>query len=337
MPSLSRRGFLRQSFAFSAAALLAARGAGSAAPLAPARITPSPGGRHVFAVGDWGEDSSQGQQMRVAAAMQGYQAANRLRVENLLMLGDNWYGPLPGGVDSPRWQTQFEQMYPPAAFPGKAYAVLGNHDYEEKPASKVDAQLGYAARGRSRWTMPNHWYSFRLPETEPLVKVVALDTNYPVHGEGLFRTPTLNAEQVAQQNDWLRAQLAEAPGEPFTFVIGHHPIFSNGDHGDTPALIRDWDPLFRERRVHMYLNGHDHDLQHLEVGGSPVSYVVSGGGGATLHKMKVDMKERGPYGVKVAGFTHLELTRDRVVVRHISDGGELLHSFSKTAGGEVTI
>ena len=28
------------------------------------------------------------------------------------MLGDNWYGELAGGVNSSRWQIQFEEMYP---------------------------------------------------------------------------------------------------------------------------------------------------------------------------------------------------------------------------------
>ena len=33
------------------------------------------------------------------------------------------------------------------------------------------------------------------------------------------------------------------PRAPFTLVMGHHPLYSNGDHGDTTALVEEWEPL----------------------------------------------------------------------------------------------
>jgi Calcineurin-like phosphoesterase len=62
--------------------------------------------------------------------MRQYAQQHRLRAEALLMLGDNWYGELARGTHSPRWQTQFEEMYPADVFAGPAYAILGNHDYQ---------------------------------------------------------------------------------------------------------------------------------------------------------------------------------------------------------------
>ena len=107
---------------------------------------------------------------------------------------------------------------------------------------------------------------------------------------------TLTPAQQAEQLAWLTAELEKPRTTPFLVVMGHHPIFSNGPHGDHKVLVRDWEPLLRKHKVHMYLAGHDHDMQHLEFEGHPTSFVLSGGGGADLYKLKIDEAERGPYG-----------------------------------------
>jgi tartrate-resistant acid phosphatase type 5 len=331
----SRRDFLKQSFCFSALALgggldsLFAGGVGTGIELAP-------DAHHLFAFGDWGQESHQSQQRAVARAMQQYATKHGIRVETLLLLGDNWYGGLSGGVDSSRWKDQFEDVYPAVAFPGKCYAVLGNHDYENRPDSKAEAELKYATKGGSRWTMPAKWYSFSFPESDPMIRWIALDSNHPGH-HFFFDTPTLAHEEMEAENLWLRNELAQSSSALYTAVLAHHPIFSNGDHGDTPSLIEDWEPLLRERKVHLYLSGHDHDLQHLEFEGNPTSYVISGGGGASLRNLKRNPSARGPYGLKVAGFTHIEVNRERMVVRHVDTTTTVLHGFSKTPAGEVSL
>src|SRR5216683_1373938 len=108
--SLSRRRFLQQSFAFSALAAL-----GTVPSFAGPAKTPEGAGSNLLMLGDWGYEDFQAQ-TRVAAAMQHYVHEYNLTTDALLMLGDNWYGPLPGGVESKRWQTQFEEMYPKSAF-----------------------------------------------------------------------------------------------------------------------------------------------------------------------------------------------------------------------------
>jgi tartrate-resistant acid phosphatase type 5 len=329
----SRREFLRQSFCFSALALghrldrLFEFGGGT-------RIEFAPDAHHLFAIGDWGEESHQSQQLAVAHAMREYATNHSIRAESLVLLGDNWYGWLMGGLHSSRWKDQFEDVYSADVFPGRCYAVLGNHDYEKRPGSKAEAQLEYAAEGKSRWTMPAKWYSFWFPQRDPMVRFIALDSNFP-HRAHFFRTPTMTHQEMEAQGAWLRNELSQSSTALYTAVLAHHPIFSNGDHGDTPSLIRDWDPLLRERKVHLYLSGHDHDLQHLEFEASPTSYVISGGGGAKLRNLKRQPSARGPYGLKVAGFTHLEVNRERIVVRLVDSNGQVLHGFRKTPAGEV--
>jgi tartrate-resistant acid phosphatase type 5 len=240
-------------------------------------------------------------------------------------------------VKDARWTTQFEEMYPRAAFDCPAYAIPGNHDYQKMPMSKVAAEMEYAKTGATRWTMPSLWYRFELPAKKPLATVIALDSNMPHPVKEGGPDFTLTEEQRLAQLAWLEAELAKPRTTPFLIVMGHHPVFSNGPHGDTAALVRDWEPLLRKHGVHLYLAGHDHDMQHLEFEGHPTSFALSGGGGSDLYNLKIQPAQRGPYAAKVYGFSDLEITSDLLTMRHLDESGALLHAFTKTAGGKVTV
>jgi 3',5'-cyclic AMP phosphodiesterase CpdA len=288
-------------------------------------------------IGDWGYENYAAQS-KVAAGLRAYAKKLAIQPQALLMLGDNWYGALEGGAHSKRWQVQFEEMYPADVFACPAYAVLGNHDYQRWPESKVDAELEYARIGRTaagptRWTMPSRWYRFEFPAKNPLITFIAVDSNMPRVDHG--RDFTLTAEQQADQLAWLEAELQRPRTTPFLVVMGHHPVYSDGPHGDHPVLIRDWDPLFRKHNVHLYLAGHDHDMQHLEFDGHPTTFLLSGGGGADLYTLKIESSQRGPYAQKVYGFSHLSVTSREMTLQHLDQTGQVLHGFRKTAEGKV--
>lgn len=327
LPPQSRRQFL-QTFGFSAAALLAGRSPLRA--LEPA----ARGSEHLYLFGDWGADGNFEPQRQVVKAMTHYGQEAGLQPAALLLLGDNFYGQLEGGVDSPRWQTQFEQMYPREAFRGPCYALLGNHDYNVEPAGKTEAQLAYAAaRPGTRWTLPAKWYRFEFPQQNPLVTFLMLDSNYQAP------TPekrSLLPEERAAQASWLQAELAKPRSTPYLVVCGHHPLYSNA--GDGQALIREWDQLFREHAAHLYFCGHIHDLEHLEFENHPTSFVVTGGGGTTLrNKDTSTTAAQNRFSQNIHGFTHLEIGAEQLVVRHVSDEGRILHAFAKTPEGAVRL
>lgn len=333
--SMDRRRFLRQSFAFSAAALWATRSGLAATPKIDADAA------ELLMIGDWGYHHPEAQEV-VAKGMVNYTLKEKLKPQALLMLGDNWYEELPGGVDSPRWKTHFEDLYPKSAFNCPAYAVLGNHDYQYFPMSKVEAELEYAKRGNTRWTMPAKWYSFEFPKKNPLIHFIALDSNMPhpiapnKDGSPNRNFVLTEAERVAQLA-WLEAELQKPRTTPFTVVIAHHPVFSDGPHGDHAMLIRDWDPLFRKYGVHAYFAGHDHDLQHLEFEGHPTTHFLSGGGGADLYDLKIQPSDRGPFAQKVNGFSRLSVTKKKMTLQHLDSDGRLLHAIEKTPEGKLTV
>lgn len=333
---LTRRAFLRQTVGFSAAALLASNSL-----LQSAFAEPPHGQADLLMVGDWGYHQPAAQE-RVAAGMVQYTHAHRLHPQALLMLGDNWYEELPGGVDSPRWKTHFEDLYPASVFPGPAYAVFGNHDYQMFPMSKVQAELDYARRGHTRWTMPAKWYSFDFPAKKPLIHFIALDSNMPheikPNKDGTpNRNFTLTEDERIAQLKWLETELAKPRLTPFTIVIAHHPVYTDGPHGDHAMLIRDWDPLFQKYNVHAYLAGHDHDLQHLEFANHPTTFFLSGGGGADLYDLTISPDKRGPWAQKVNGFSHLSVTENLLTLRHVDSMGTTLHAITKTPEGKVGI
>jgi tartrate-resistant acid phosphatase type 5 len=335
--SLSRRRFLRQSFAFSALASLGSLPA-LAKPGKAQLVKPKPGASHILAVGDWGYEKAVAQ-MVTAKAMTDYARQHSIKTDALLMLGDNWYGPLPGGVNDPRWKTNFEDAYPASVFNCPAYAIPGNHDYQTMPESKVAAELAYAKKGGTRWTMPSLWYRIELPARNPVLTLIALDSNMPfangttVHGNDFTLTEAQRVEQLA----WLEAELNKPLTTPFLGVMGHHPVYSDGPHGDHKTLIRDWDPLLRKYNVHLYMGGHDHDLQHLEFDGHPTSFFLSGGGGADLYDLKIQSTDRGPYAQKVYGFSHLELTPEAILLCHLDQNGETIHAFTKKPDHSIQI
>src|SRR5439155_485462 len=104
----SRRQFL-QTFGFSAAALLAGRFDLRAASQVDAKA------QHLFLFGDWGAIVPD-PQLQVARTMATYMQGQGIRPAALLLLGDNFYGEMDGGVDCPRWRTQFEETYPASQF-----------------------------------------------------------------------------------------------------------------------------------------------------------------------------------------------------------------------------
>ena len=299
---------------------------------------PNPANPHMLLLGDWGADRFPQQQQATATAMQRYVDTKNVRPQAVFLLGDNWYGNMIGGLSCPRWQKDFEQMYPTSHFPGPFYAVLGNHDYEYRIDNKVELQLAYPKHVKTRWTMPARWYSFTWPQQDPVITFLCLDSNLPGTKDDPFPWSfTMSRKHTDEQDAWLRGELAKPRTTPFVAVVCHHPLYTNGIHKDNDLLIKRWGDLERQAKVDFWITGHDHDLQHIEFSGHPTSFVISGGGGAELVNWTTDPARRGPFGAKVLGFSDLEIDNGTVLLRHIDANGQELHVFRKSPGGKVEV
>ena len=246
-------------FQISRRALVCGMAAGAAlAPCAHA-IAPAPAPNFVV-VGDWGRDGAQHQ--RDVAVQMGRTAAARSS-RFVLSAGDNFY---ENGIEStidPQWRTSFEDVYIDPALMVAWQVVLGNHDYRGNPQAQID----YTAISK-RWRMPSRYRVVRSVESGvPGLDLFVIDTSPLVYAyrekvDGAIAR-NVATQDVSTQLAWLDRELG-ASRAPWKIVTGHHTIRSGGSgHGDTPELVSLVKPLLEKHGVQMYINGHDHDLQHI--------------------------------------------------------------------------
>ena len=237
-------------------------------------------------------------------------------------------------------KTQFQEAF--ASFDVPFYVTLGNHDL---PASKARAEWDFGQPGRRgsrgpRWTVGSAWpfthYRIDLPSPqEPLVTLIELDS-------------TVSA-RVREGETFLRAQLdqiAQDMNKRWVVVFTHYPLYTNGCHQEGSEFPNRWKPLL-QGRVHFYLSGHNHNLEHLEVEDPPgkplsTSFILSGAGGQ-IYKLRTH--KHGPFARSLAGFFHIRFQRDKAHVKVIGlernqepEEARIVHSFERDfSTGKVTV
>ncbi len=268
---------------------------------------------NLLAMGDWGTGGD---------AMSRYVSQAETHFDGMLLVGDNFYMNIPGGITDPVWQDVFEKMYDPAVLSMPFYVVLGNHDYQN---GKDATELAYSrAHPESRFKLPARWYKVNFPAENPQVTVFMLDSDRDLMGKDLW----------AEELKWIDAELAK-PRAKWTLCCAHHPLFSNGGHGDNGVLQNEWGRLFVKYNVDFYICGHDHDLQHLQIPNWFTSFLLVGGGGADVKLMRHD--DRGPLSRLTHGFANLTFNGDVATVKYINADGKLLHQFTREKAGKVTV
>ena len=275
---------------------------------------------NLLAMGDWGTNGDA--QRSVARALVTYVSAANKPFDGMLLVGDNFYMTLPGGIHDPIWQSAFENMYDPHILSFPFYAVLGNHDYQ---SGKDAIELEYTrANPDSRWKLPARWYRVDFPADHPLVTALMLDSDRDM----------LGIDRWQQEKIWLANELVKPRGT-WTLCCAHHPLFSNGGHGDNGILQNDWGTLFQKYNVDFYICGHDHDLQHLQIPNWFTSFIMVGGGGADLKLMLHD--SRGPMSRLTHGFGSFTFTPELATIQFTTVDGKTLHQFTRDKSGKVDV
>jgi len=267
-----------------------------------------------IAVGDAG--SGQLDQHRVARAMSSAIAAKG-GADFVVLLGDNFYGHGVQSLNDPQWRYKFENLYTGRYMDALPfYAVLGNHDY----AGNVQAQIGYTwfQGGSNRWRMPQANYSKDFGHTSgrPLLRIVFLDTNG-------------SARAIMQQADFLKREMNRSPRPLWRIVVGHHPVRSVARHGESETLVAHLLPALQEVAADLYIAGHDHNLQLLNVPEEP-SYVVAGGGGKSIYPI-AEVNAALLFGQETLGFSLLELSQQELRIEFYDVSARLLSSFTRRA------
>lgn len=281
-------------------------GAGAMA-LAPSAFAQS-AALQFLVVGDWGQGSDQ--QRAVAGAMG--DVASNTASRFVISTGDNFYPRGVASVNDPQFRDSFEEIYASPALQTPWYAVLGNHDYEGSP----NAEIAYSNRS-SRWRMPARYWAQEMQAEGSAATFYFLDTT-PIArlSNAAAHVPMLGSSgEAREQLEWFEQRLA-ADRSAWKIVVGHHPILSSGNHGESEALAERVKPLLERYRVQAYFNGHDHDLEHLVDSG--VNYVCSGSGALSRQVAPVPQSR---FAFANLGFASCGLGIEAMALRfHAEDG-----------------
>jgi tartrate-resistant acid phosphatase type 5 len=231
-----------------------------------APLSAAPGEVSFVVVGDWGTGSDD----QHSVAKQMAVASRAIGARFVISTGDNIYPRGLKAADDSQFQTKFEMVYDDPALRIPWYVVLGNHDR----AGDAEAEIDHASTN-GRWRLPSAYYK----HSEALgagnsVDFFFIDTDeIRERYRSWVRYFTRDPQLV-----WLEQELSNSRAE-WKIVVGHHPVYSGGRHGGEPALVRRLEPLLEKYGVQVYLNGHDHDLEHRIAGG--IHYLTSGAGART--------------------------------------------------------
>jgi len=267
-----------------------------------------------LAVGDWGREGAFNQG-DVAARMG--QTAALIGARFVISVGDNFYEDGVASVDDPQWRTSFEDVYRAPSLQVPWRVALGNHDYH----GDTQAQIDYSAKSR-RWRLPARWYS--RTETAPdgaKLELFFLDTSpflsqYLADGGVKVKVA---GQDTAAQLAWFENALAASRAD-WKIVVGHHPIHSGRDPASTLDLASKIDPILQRHRVALYINGHDHNLHHIQVGAT--HYVCTGAGSKMDEHCEL---AGGDFCSLHPGFTALRVTRRAVRIAYGDAAGAELH------------
>jgi acid phosphatase len=268
-------------------------------------------------IGDWGR---MGHDNQVDVATQMGRTAAAIGSRFTISVGDNFYENGVASLDDPHWQRSFEQVYTAPALQTPWKIILGNHDYR----GNVQAQLDYS-KTSPRWQLPARYYqtSEILPDGGK-VDFFYLDTS-PFIKKYFGTRVAIAGQDTDAQLAWLDTALASSTAT-WKLVIGHHPIYtalsdSDGYDHDQPDLIARLNPLLLKHKIPLYVCGHDHCLQAVEMDG--VTHIVTGAGSETYEPGPAI---RGGFASGAHGFMTIKMDSAKLDLALIDMAGTTLYA-----------
>lgn len=287
------------------------------------------GSLSFLVVGDWGRKGAYNQSQ---VAHQMGRIGEKLSIDFVISTGDNFYDDGLKGIKDPAFQNSFTKVYTAQSLQKQWYNVLGNHDYR----GNVEAQLNPLFRRiDSRWLCLRSFIvnteiaDFFFIDTTPFVDKYFLR---PKHHRYDWRGVLPRNEYLSNLLKDLDLALRNSAAN-WKFVIGHHSIKSIGHHGDTKELVKQLLPILEENNVDLYMNGHDHCLQHISSNTSPMQFLTSGGGSkAWKGDFNVMNKDEHKFYYDGQGFMSVHLTRTDASVAFYDIYGRVLHNLNLSKG-----
>jgi tartrate-resistant acid phosphatase type 5 len=103
-------------------------------------------------------------------------------------------------------------------------------------------------------------------------------------------------------------------------------------------------PIIKKYKVHLFLSGHDHNLQHIHnaTNVNDVDYVISGAGGRSLYNYSNSAGNSlinqgfsiGYFGYTY-GFTDFEFAAHQVTFNHVDLNGNVVYTFTRSVSSNA--
>ncbi|QHO04002.1 Purple acid phosphatase [Arachis hypogaea] len=225
-----------------------------------------------------------------------------LDIDFVISTGDNIYPSGLKGTDDAAFDYSFTQIYTAPSLQKLWYTVLGNHDYRGDALVQLSPVLRH---------IDKRWICLRSYVVDAQVaEFFFLDTTPFVDKDLHFALKRSNA-------NW-------------KIVVGHHTIRSAGFHGNTLELQNLLLPILQENNVDLYINGHDHCLQHISsLESSPIQFLTSGGGSKAWRGVMNWWKpEEMKFYYDRQGFMSLQLIQTQLHIAFYDVFGNVLHKWT---------
>jgi hypothetical protein len=151
------------------------------------------------------------------------------------------------------------------------------------------------------------------------------------HAQFFLLDSNVDPGYTQPQTKWLTQQL-QGSRAAWKFALFHHPPYSSGEHGSSKGIRDAWGPLFEKYDVQLVFSGHDHDYERTTPredyvkDGKPTTYIVSGGGGATIRTVK--QSDFTAVAKAAYHFLGVAVDGDHLAGEAIDDKGNAIDSFS---------
>ncbi|XP_071702296.1 purple acid phosphatase 17-like [Rutidosis leptorrhynchoides] len=287
--------------------------------------TTKPDGSLSFlVVGDWGR---RGLYNQSNVAFQMGKVGEKMDVDFIVSTGDNFYDSGLVDEDDPAFFESFTNVYTAPSLQKQWYSVLGNHDYRGNALAQLSPVL---TQRDSKWLCLRSFIlssgnvEFFFVDTTPFQEKYFTETDQTYDWRGVVPV----RDYISGLLKDVEVALKESKAK-WKIVVGHHTIFSGGVHGSTQELVDRLLPILQENEVNLYINGHDHCLQHISSSNSQLQFLTSGGGSKAwrgeftpwnLDEMK--------FYYDGQGFMAAEITDNELYLAFYDIFGNILHKWN---------
>ena len=246
-------------------------------------------------------------------------------LEFVAALGDIHHFRGIQSVEDPLWYTNYELIYKHPELMLPWYPLMGNHEYEGNTQAVID----YSKVSR-RWDMPARYYSktFKVTEnTEVLLLWIDTPRLIDKYRNNPDEFADAQLQSMEEELEWIESTL-ETSDAKWKIVMGHHPIYAGtykslSEREDLQLRLQ---PILGKNNVDIFVCGHLHNFQHIQVDGSDIDYFVNT---AASQTRKVDPFEGQLFGSSDSGFTLCTVKDNELIITFVNKEGEIIYRYSR--------